>query len=223
MPRYNPHKTAYRTTPKRHVEPPPEAKPSTAGSIPVLTENAEKDGFELKFSGKPSDVILSLFRETAFLPAPQKWHWHFKKKVWYAKRNEATREFAQLVITQASAPEPEPVVEVLPQAVPSETEAHGLQVLSAPSPSVEAPNVIPSTIEHEQFPKAQWALDVQDGSTRLGYEEWVEAKMDMAAEEAVEPPEQEQAIPSNVLPVPFRAAPEDPLAEAAVNQNPVPD
>src|ERR1035441_3643010 len=98
MPRYNPHK-AYRTTPKRHVEPAPKdtiPSPSPVSQVPVMTENQEKDGYELKFPGKPTEAVLALFHGTKALPAECRWHWHFKKKVWYAKRNEATREFAQL-------------------------------------------------------------------------------------------------------------------------------
>jgi hypothetical protein len=195
----------------------------SASSVPILTENVEKDGYELKFSGKPTEAVLTLFRETKALSSEARWHWHFKKKVWYAKRNEATREFAQLVISRSSGlgevitpvAAVEPIAPALPveaaavapaEAVtcpvahcsPDVAAAFGLDKLAAGAPhlvKIDMPSPkfagggdpIPLNVEHEQFPKSEWALEVQNGGTRLSYEDWVEAKLDLAAEEAIEP------------------------------------
>ena len=257
MPRYNPHK-AYRKTAHRHKYMPytgckcedfpccghveghcPEPKtergeiptPATGGSgVPILTENQEKDGYELKFPGKPSEAVLALFRETKTLSSEARWHWHFKKKVWYAKRNDATREFAQLVISQSSGlpkAEPIPVVEVVPAAVAVEAVAPEpeKQVPSAPPAFAGGGDPIPLNVEHSAFPRPMWALEVQDGGTRLAYDEWVEAKMALACEQAAEPePEEvETPLPENVVLASF--TPPGPVQiEAERNQSsPVPD
>jgi hypothetical protein len=256
--RYNPHKALkahYRTTPKRKdPEPAPAPKPEPSApavnGVPILTENSEKDGYELKFPGKPTEAVLGMFRETKTLPAENRWHWHFKKKVWYAKRNEATREFAQLVISQSSGlgeviPQPAPVepvapgqpnkaASVTPEPAPAlETEKEytdravmallsGRSGVIPPKPAEFAEEPIHLPVEHATFSRPEWALEVQNGDTRLGYEEWVEAKIELAGESAAEVPEQEQVIPGNVLPVTF-APPEDDRTKAAVNQSPLPD
>ena len=82
--------------------------------------------------------------------------------------------------------------------------------------------VIPARIEHEGFPRHEWALEVQNGGTRLPYEEWVEAKMELAAETEVEQPE-ESELPANVVPLMPPQA-EAVQIETAVNQStPLPD
>ena len=63
-------------------------------------------------------------------------------------------------------------------------------------------NITRLSIEHESFPKSRWALEVQNGSTRLAYEEWVEHKIEAASDAAPEPAE-EPAPPENVTQVVF--------------------
>src|ERR1043166_9395161 len=86
MPRFNPLKSAKAAKPKR-PEPLPTAtlsSPTRVSHIPTLTENAAKDGLELRFGTKPSEAVLALFRGTRDLPSDQRWHWHFRGKFWYA-------------------------------------------------------------------------------------------------------------------------------------------
>jgi hypothetical protein len=185
-----------------------------------MTENQEKDGYELKFPGKPTEAVLALFHETKTLPGECRWHWHFKKKVWYAKRNEATREFAQLVISQSSG-----LAEVVPVAAAVQAEAPepAKQTASAPPKFAGGGDPIPLNVEHSIFSRPMWALEVQDGSTRLGYEEWVEAKVTLAYE-AAEPPEPEEVaapVPENVILASF-TPPEPVRTELSVTQKPEP-
>ena len=199
-----------------------------------MTENQEKDGYELKFPAQPPEAILNLFRETKLLSAAQRWHWHHKLKFWYAKRNEATREFAQLVISQRSG-----LGEVIPVAAAVQAEAPepAKQTASAPPKFAGGGDPIPLNVEHSQFSKAEWALEVQNGGTRLSYEDWVEAKMDLAAVEAVEPAEpfiaelaREQGVPVEEVaaPVPENVIlasftpPQVERTEAPVTQKPEP-
>jgi hypothetical protein len=221
MPRYNPHKT-YRTTPKRSVEPLPKETipdPAPVSHVPVLTENEEKDGFEIRFPAKPDESVLARFRANKDLPSAQRWHWHFRGHFWYAKRNPVTRAFAESIIGApvAPAPLPAPGVPVVP---------------AAPASQFAGGDPVPLNAEHASFPKSAWALEVQDGSTHLGYEEWVEAKVELAAEEAeaAEPAEPADHQPStfqpstNILPVAFTSKPapvEQPVE--AITESAVPD
>jgi hypothetical protein len=219
MPRYNPLKT--RSAPKRPDPPPNGSLPSPApvSQVPVLTENEEKDGFEIRFPAKPDESVLARFRATKDLPSDQRWHWHFRGHFWYARRNPVTRALAESIIAApvASAPPPAPEVPVVP---------------AAPAYQFAGGDPVPLHAEHASFPKSAWALDVQDGSTHLGYEEWVATKVELAAEEAeaAEPAEPSDHQPStlhpstNILPVAFTPEPapvEQPVE--AITESAVPD
>jgi hypothetical protein len=217
MPRYNPLKT--RSTPKRPDPPPNGSLPSPApvSQVPVLTENEEKDGFEIRFPAKPDESVLARFRAAKDLPSDQRWHWHFRGHFWYARRNNATRAFAQSILNPGV-----PAAE--PAAAPVTPPAPALQFAGG--------DPVPLNAEHASFPKSAWALEVQDGSTRLGYAEWVEAKVALAAEEAepAQPAEPSDHQPStlqpstNILPVAFTPEPapvEQPVE--AITESAVPD
>jgi hypothetical protein len=118
MPRFDPLKihTPLPQSDRRHrrftlpVEPDPDPGDSPAPFIPpTVTENEEKDGFELRFPARPADATLERFRATRTLPREHRWHWHRIGEFWYAKRNPATRRFINDLLDLAAHHEPEPV------------------------------------------------------------------------------------------------------------------
>jgi hypothetical protein len=46
---------------------------------------------------------------------------------------------------------------------------------------------------HPDYPKSDWLLEAENGDTVLGYREWVEHQLDMAADEAADEAEEEEA------------------------------
>ena len=214
MPRYNPHK-AYRTTPKRAPDPLPKGtipSPSPVSHVPVLTENEEKDGYELRFPTKPSDEVLAKFRATRDLQSDHRWHWHFRQHFWYAKRNAVTKAFAESIVGQGSSPGV-----VVPDAAVAPIIAPA-PVVATPSPKFAGGEIIPLSVEHKAFPKSDWVLEIQNGGTRLGYEDWVEARVTLAYEAHAEPEvaEESPVEHENILTVAFSHQPaEQPVA---VNQ-----
>ncbi len=75
--------------------------PSPVSAAPVLTENDSKDGFEIRFPSKPDEALLAKFRATRELASDERWHWHFRGKYWYARRNDKTRVFAASIVGSA--------------------------------------------------------------------------------------------------------------------------
>ena len=227
MPRYNPLKSNKPPAPRR-PDPLPKGKipnPEPVSHVPTLNENEAKDGFEIRFPTKPDESVLARFRATKNLNSDQRWHWHFRKHFWYARRNYATRAFAESVVNPG-APVPSAICSV-PSPAP-EVPA----LAPVPAPQFAGGDPVPLHAEHKAFPRSDWALEVQDGSTRLSYEEWVEAKVALAAEEAeaAEPAEASNHQPStlqpptNVLPVAFTPEPapgEQPVE--AITESAVPD
>ena len=51
-----------------------------------VTMNAEKNGVELRFDGKPAQTVLDALKEKGF-------RWSVKQKMWYAKQSNAIMEF----------------------------------------------------------------------------------------------------------------------------------
>jgi len=133
--------------------------PAPVSHAAILVENDALDGFEMRFPTKPSDACLARLRATHDLPTEQRWHWHFRKKFWYAKRNDVTRAFAASILAAPSAVAPA---------------------------KAEAPEPVEPVAD--PFPVAHWAHAVQSGATSLAYPEWVEA-MIAAADDAPEPSE----------------------------------
>ena|SRR5579859_2754683 len=105
MQRFNPLKPQNEGK-KPHPKPLPKGtipSPEPVGSAPNLIENNEKDGLELHFLKRPGPDVLEKFHATKELPLEQRWHFHWKGKFWYAKRNEATRKFAAALIAHPAA------------------------------------------------------------------------------------------------------------------------
>ena len=110
MSRYNPLKPP-KTAVKLRPEPLPQGTVPTAepvSGLPTLTENDVKDGLELRFPVKPAEAVLEQFRQTKHLPPEHRWHWHFRKHFWYARRNDVTRAFAAAILAQAAPPALQP-------------------------------------------------------------------------------------------------------------------
>jgi hypothetical protein len=103
--RYNPLKPNKPAKPPRPQKLPKGTIPAPAPVVntPTLTENEAKDGLEIRFPKPPSPEVLAMFRGTKSLPRDQEWHWHFRHKCWYARRNPATRAFAAAVLTAAAS------------------------------------------------------------------------------------------------------------------------
>lgn len=54
-------------------------------------ENAEKEGLELHFDGKPNEAVLAVLRESMQANGRRAWRWHRSGKFWYAKDTDITR------------------------------------------------------------------------------------------------------------------------------------
>ena len=141
--------------------------PAPVSHAAILVENDALDGFEMRFPTKPNDACLARLRATHDLPTDQRWHWHFRKKFWYAKRNDVTRAFAASILAAPSAVAPAKAEAPEPEPMPD----------PAPEPGEGG------------FPVAHWAHAVQSGATSLNYTEWVEAMVAAASDDAPEPAE----------------------------------
>jgi hypothetical protein len=162
MPRFNPLKSAKAgKTPRPESLPENEApSPAPVANIPSLTENEDKDGFELRFAAKPSEAVLALFRATKNLPVEQRWHWHFRKHFWYARRNAATRQFAAQILAGTtglfSISAPLVVAAVQPPTPEIEPNVISVNFLSGESPAqtvVDASKTTWRTCFPRQFPR----------------------------------------------------------------------
>lgn len=56
-----------------------------------VIENAEKEGLELHFDGKPNEAVLAVLRESMQANGRRAWRWHRSGKFWYAKDTDITR------------------------------------------------------------------------------------------------------------------------------------
>ena len=174
MPRFNPLKPAREPKKGRPVAIRGDRtipSPSPVSHTAILVENDALDGFEMRFPTKPSDACLARLRATHDLPTDQRWHWHFRKKIWYAKRNDATRAFAASILAAPSAVAPA---------------------------KAEAPEPVEPVAD--PFPVAHWAHAVQSGATSLSYTEWVEARIADASDDAPAPAEDKAPDPAVELP-----------------------
>lgn len=68
------------TPPAQPDQPTPPAQPDV--SLPRVEFNAEHDGVEVYFPGKPSDAVRAALKDAGY-------RWHGTKKCWYASRTEA--------------------------------------------------------------------------------------------------------------------------------------
>jgi hypothetical protein len=139
--RYNPLKPSAPARPPKPVKLPKSTipKPSPVSHVPVLTENEEKDGFELRFPTRPEEAILALFHDTKGLPKEQQWHWHRRGHFWYAKRNDVTRFFAQKILGGKPS-----VSCALDSAVPAAEQLNAATAPNAePIPEHPETNIIP--------------------------------------------------------------------------------
>ena len=73
-------KSGKRTPEPQPDQPAPPAQPSA--NLPSVEFNAEHDGVEVYFPGKPSDAVRSALKGAGY-------RWHGTKKCWYASRTEA--------------------------------------------------------------------------------------------------------------------------------------
>lgn len=71
-------------------EPKKPAPSQLIGTNATMTENTDKGGVELRFTGKPTEVILQALKSNGF-------RWSFGGKFWYAKANDKTMEFAKSI------------------------------------------------------------------------------------------------------------------------------
>jgi hypothetical protein len=179
--RFNPLKPNA-STPKPSIKVLPKGtvpNPSPVGPAPILTENDDKDGLELRFPKRPGPAVLDFFHSTKDLPAEQRWHFHFKGKYWYARRNDATRKFAQMLIAHASEKAPEPTAPTAPPA----------------------PAIVP--IPKDPL-EAKWEEETGKGLTSMPFELWIEKYTEAKGDEHPEPIEEPASVPvSNVIPVKF--------------------
>lgn len=60
------------------------------GTNATMKENTEKNGIELKFTGKPSEIILQALKANG-------WRWSNYSKVWYTKASDQARDFAKSI------------------------------------------------------------------------------------------------------------------------------
>lgn len=73
-------KSGKRTPEPQPDQPTPPAQPSA--NLPRVEFNAEHDGVEVYFPGKPSDAVRAALKDAGY-------RWHGTKKCWYASRTEA--------------------------------------------------------------------------------------------------------------------------------------
>lgn len=73
-------KSGKRTSEPQPDQPTPSAQPSA--NLPRVEFNAEHDGVEVYFPGKPSDAVRAALKNAGY-------RWHGTKKCWYASRTEA--------------------------------------------------------------------------------------------------------------------------------------
>lgn len=103
-------------THRKQYKPERPERPKAAPTVTVLTlsENNEKDGYELRFPGPISEAWSNLFHEWRDPEHPDdpryqwrftRWSYHGRRKTdrtydprWYAKRSEATRKFAKAAV-----------------------------------------------------------------------------------------------------------------------------
>ncbi|PWU21764.1 MAG: hypothetical protein C5B50_01000 [Verrucomicrobia bacterium] len=131
---------------------------------PVLTENEQRNGLELRFPGKPSDAIIARFRATKSGPREYEWRFHFRGKFWYAKRSEATRAFALEILALCSpspvSPLPPTTAEIRPTTPAIVTPVPGSSLPSALSLPSPGPTPEPAS-EPEPDAFAAWSEDRQ--------------------------------------------------------------
>lgn len=73
-------KSGKRTPEPQPDQPTPPSQPSA--NLPRVEFNAEHDGVEVYFPGKPSDAVRAALKDAGY-------RWHGTKKCWYASRTEA--------------------------------------------------------------------------------------------------------------------------------------
>ena len=153
--------------------------PLPVGPAPILTENEEGGGLELRFPQRPSLAVLDFFHNTKDLPDAQRWHFHFKGKYWYASRNDATRKFAAMLIAHVSE------------------KATNSDPASQSAKPAFVPTVVPAPLE------AQWQSQTERGLTRLPYDIWLEKFLEAA--ENTHPQKSEKSPP--IVPVTLTVVP----------------
>ncbi len=71
------------------------AIPTGAAAGVIIQENKEHNGIELKFPGKPSEVILAQLKNNG-------WRWNRTSMVWYNRRSAESKEFAEKIARQVA-------------------------------------------------------------------------------------------------------------------------
>lgn len=87
---------------------------ATPGPVAELTisENAEKDGIEIRFPGKPSAAVLDSLKTNG-------WRWSRFSQCWYTRRSERARQFAEVLGGKSAAAQAEEGGASQAQAVPT--------------------------------------------------------------------------------------------------------
>jgi len=103
------------------------------GIFPSLSENAPKDGYELRFPEKPAEEILTALKQHG-------WRWSRFSHCWYAKRSPISKAFAETIVGQHSTFNIQPPATPKSEIPNLEVESSKLNVeCSAPPPN----NIIP--------------------------------------------------------------------------------
>lgn len=88
-------KSGKRTPEPQPDQPTPPAQPSA--NLPRVEFNAEHDGVEVYFPGKPSDAVRAALKGAGY-------RWHGAKKCWYASRTEAHLQALRAATEAAALP-----------------------------------------------------------------------------------------------------------------------
>jgi hypothetical protein len=74
--------------------------PAPVGHVPILKENHHKNRLELYFPRRPGPLLVGILDSTKGLPFQEQWHFHCRRKFWYAQANDANRQFARILIAR---------------------------------------------------------------------------------------------------------------------------
>lgn len=87
---------AAKPTPSESKPVAPAVTPVTAVAVPTLTENEEKNGYEIRFPSKPSDAQRQRLVDEGWRFLPNRW----TSPLWYRRRSEQSKAFAIHFMTE---------------------------------------------------------------------------------------------------------------------------
>jgi hypothetical protein len=74
--------------------------PAPVGRAPILKENHHKNRLELYFPRRPRPLLVGILDSTKGLPFQEQWHFHWRRKFWYAQSNDVNLQFARILIAR---------------------------------------------------------------------------------------------------------------------------